>query len=74
MGYDSIIKRAKKAIAKAKSICGKAAVHTVTIDDDITKLSGLVIVLNPNPSPSQLKAIETAKLADQTKPQETDSV
>lgn len=73
MNYDSIIKRAKKALARAKELCGKSNVHTVTIDDDITKLSGLVVVLNPNKSPSQLAAIEAEKTTTQTKAQEADS-
>ena len=47
MNYDALIKRMTKAIEVAKNIVSPAAVHKVTIDDDIEKLTGLVIVLHP---------------------------
>lgn len=48
MNYDALIKRAKKAIDEATNRETPASVHKVTIDDDITKLSGLVVVMHPD--------------------------
>jgi len=58
MNYDALIKRAKKAIEVAEMKEGASSVHIVTIDDDITELSGLVVVMHPDyvSSKNELKA------------------
>lgn len=48
MNYDTLIKRAEKAIKEAETKDTPASVHKVTIDDDITELSGLVVVMHPD--------------------------
>jgi hypothetical protein len=48
MNYDTLIKRAEKAIKEAEMKDTPASVHKVTIDDDISKLSGLVVVMHPD--------------------------
>lgn len=48
MNYDALIKRAKAAIEYAKNKVTPAAVHKVSIDDDITELTGLVVVMHPD--------------------------
>lgn len=48
MNYDSILKRANKLIDKAKSRLNISKVHIVNNDSDISKLSGLVIILHPD--------------------------
>jgi len=48
MNYDALIKRAKKVIEIAKNIAMPAAVHKVSIDDDIAELTGLVVVMHPD--------------------------
>lgn len=48
MNYDALIKRAKKAINDATQKEAPASVHKVTIDDDIEKLAGLVVVMHPD--------------------------
>jgi len=47
MNYDQLIKRVNKAIEIAENKDTPASVHKVTIDDDISNLSGLVVVLHP---------------------------
>jgi len=48
MSYDSLIKRIKKAIEVAENKEMPVSVHKVTVDDDISKLSGLVVILHPS--------------------------
>lgn len=48
MNYDALIKRANKAIDHATMREKPASVHKVTIDDDISELSGLVVVMHPD--------------------------
>lgn len=57
--YDALIKRARKAIKDATMKVKTACVHKVTIDDDISELSGLVIVMHPDYIAKQ-KASEAA--------------
>ncbi len=47
MNYEALIKRAKKAINDAENRGSVSIVHKVTIDDNIEKLAGLVVVLHP---------------------------
>lgn len=46
--YDTLIKRINKAIETAQMKDHPVAVHKVTVDDDITGLTGLVVVLHPS--------------------------
>lgn len=48
ISYDTLIKRAEKAIAVATNKQSPATVHKVTNDDDISKLSGLVVIMHPD--------------------------
>jgi len=59
ISYDALIKRAKKAIEVAEMREAGSSVHIVTVDDDITKLSGLVVILHPDyvSSKNESKAI-----------------
>jgi len=58
MSYEALIKRAKKAIDDAANRESPACVHKVTIDTDIAKLSGLVVVLHPDYTSPQKQAID----------------
>lgn len=46
--YEALIKRAEKAIKEATMRETPASVHKVTIDNDISELSGLVVILHPD--------------------------
>ena len=46
MNYDAIIKRLNKVIDKAASRVHGSKVHIVNFDTDISKLSGLVVILS----------------------------
>ncbi len=48
INYSLLARRINKAIDKAALIVSGSKVHIVTIDDDISELSGLVVILNPN--------------------------
>jgi len=48
ISYDALIKRAEKAIKIAQMKEAGSSVHKVNIDTDITKLSGLVVVMHPD--------------------------
>jgi len=43
--YSALIKRINKAVDKANSRNAMSKVHIVNVDDDFTKLTGLIIVL-----------------------------
>lgn len=58
MDYSLLIKRARAAIKIAENKEAGSTVHKVTIDDDISKLTGLVIVLHPD-SLSELEMSES---------------
>ena len=55
--YDAIIKRANKIIDKASNKLHSARVHLVDDEADISKLQGLVIILNS--ATSKLPRIST---------------
>ena len=46
--YEALIKRAERAIKEATQKETPASVHRVTIDDDISELTGLVVVMHPD--------------------------
>ncbi|MBW1853221.1 MAG: hypothetical protein JRJ00_00820 [Deltaproteobacteria bacterium] len=56
MNYDALIKRAKKAIEVFENKETPSAVHKVDVDTDISKLSGLVVILHPD---TMLKKMDT---------------
>lgn len=45
MNYDSILRRARKAVANASAKIHASKVHIVDQDTDIKSLAGLVIIL-----------------------------